>query len=151
MRFHPIHKTWRAHKGIDYGAPSGTPIRSVGAGVVEFAGWQNGYGKAVEIRHGNGKSTFYAHMSRVNVRKGQRVDQGDNIGAVGTTGWSTGPHLHFEFRVNGNHQDPRRLLKSGETVQLAAALRPQFEQLAQSVKTQLRIADSMRGITVDAE
>ncbi len=151
MRFHPIHKTWRAHKGIDYGAPSGTPIRSVGAGVVEFAGWQNGYGKAVEIRHGNGKSTFYAHMSRVNVRKGQRVDQGDNIGAVGTTGWSTGPHLHFEFRVNGSHQDPRRLLKSGETVQLAAALRPQFEQLAQSVKTQLRIADSMRGITVDAE
>lgn len=151
MRFHPILKTWRAHKGIDYGAPTGTPIRSVGAGVVEFAGWQNGYGKAVEIRHGNGKSTFYAHMSRVNVRKGQRVDQGDNIGAVGTTGWSTGPHLHFEFRVNGNHQDPRRLLKSGETVQLAAALRPQFAQLAQSVKTQLRIADSMRGITVDAE
>ena len=151
MRFHPILKTWRAHKGTDYAAPTGTAIRSVGAGTVEFAGWQNGYGKAVEIRHGNGKSTFYAHMSRVNVRKGQRVDQGDNIGAVGTTGWSTGPHLHFEFRVNGQHQDPRRLLKSGETVQLAAALRPQFEQMVQSVKTQLRIADSMRGVTVGAE
>jgi murein DD-endopeptidase MepM/ murein hydrolase activator NlpD len=151
MRFHPILKTWRAHKGIDYGAPKGTPIRTVGAGVVEFAGWQNGYGNAVEVRHGNGKATFYAHMSRIDVRKGQRVDQGDNIGAVGSTGWSTGPHLHFEFRVNGNHQDPRRLLKSGETVQLAAALRPQFAQVAESVKTQLRIADSMRGVSVDAE
>lgn len=151
MRFHPILKKWRAHKGIDYAAPRGTPIRTVGAGVVEFAGWQNGYGNAVEIRHGNGKSTFYAHMSRIAVRKGERVEQGENIGAVGTTGWSTGPHLHFEFRVNGNHQDPRKLLKSGETVQLAASLRPQFQQVAQSVETQLRIADSMRGITVDAE
>ncbi|RVT53356.1 M23 family metallopeptidase [Rubrivivax albus] len=151
MRFHPILKKWRAHKGIDYAAPRGTPIRTVGAGVVEFAGWQNGYGKAVEIRHGNGKSTFYAHMNRIDVRKGQRVDQGDNIGQVGSTGWSTGPHLHFEFRVNGNHQDPRKLLKSGETVQLAAALRPRFEQVAQGVKTQLRIAESMRGVIVDAE
>ncbi|MCP5286459.1 MAG: M23 family metallopeptidase [Burkholderiaceae bacterium] len=151
MRFHPILKKWRAHKGIDYAAPRGTPIRTVGAGVVEFAGWQNGYGNAVEIRHGNGKSTFYAHMSRINVRKGQRIEQGDNVGLVGSTGWSTGPHLHFEFRVNGNHQDPRKLLKSGETVQLAATMRPQFEQVAQGVKTQLRIAESMRGITVDAE
>jgi murein DD-endopeptidase MepM/ murein hydrolase activator NlpD len=151
MRFHPILKTWRAHKGIDYAAPKGTPIRTVGSGTVEFAGWQNGYGKSVEIRHGNGKSTFYAHMSRIDVRKGQRVDQGQNIGAVGSTGWSTGPHLHFEFRVNGHHQDPRRLLKSGETLQLAVALRPQFAQVAEGVKTQLRIAESMRGITVDAE
>lgn len=151
MRFHPILKTWRAHKGIDYAAPTGTPIRTVGAGTVEFAGWQNGYGKAVEVRHGNGKSTFYAHMSRIDVRKGQRVEQGQNIGAVGSTGWSTGPHLHFEFRVNGQHRDPRSLLKSGETVQLAAALRPQFTQVAEGAKTQLRIAESMRGITVDAE
>jgi murein DD-endopeptidase MepM/ murein hydrolase activator NlpD len=151
MRLHPILKSWRAHKGIDYGAPSGTPIRSVGAGVVVFAGWQNGYGNAAEIRHDNGRSTFYAHMSRVDVRKGQRVEQGQNVGAVGSTGWSTGPHLHFEFRVNGQHQDPHRLLKSGETVHLAAALRPQFEQFAAAAKTQLRIAESMRGITVDAE
>ena len=151
MRFHPILKTWRAHKGIDYAAPRGTPIRTVGAGVVEFAGRQNGYGNAVEIRHGNGKSTFYAHMDRINVRKGQRVEQGDNIGLVGATGWATGPHLHFEFRVNGSHRDPRTLLKSGETVQLASALRPRFAQVVQGVKTQLSIAESMRGVAVDAE
>ena len=151
MRFHPILKTWRAHKGIDYAAPRGTPIRTVGAGIVEFAGRQNGYGNAVEIRHNNGKSTFYAHLDRIHVRKGQRVDQGDNIGLVGATGWATGPHLHFEFRVNGKHQDPRTLLKSGETVQLAAALRPRFALVAQGVKTQLSLAESMRGVAVYAE
>ena len=151
MRFHPIMKTWRAHKGIDYGAPKGTPIRSVGSGTVEFAGWQNGYGNAVEIRHGNGKSTFYAHMSRIDVRKGQRVEQGQNVGAVGSTGWSTGPHLHFEFRVNGEHQDPRALLRSAETVALAPHLRPQFQQVAQGVKTQLEIAYSLRGRRIEAE
>lgn len=150
-RFHPILKTWRAHKGIDYGAPRGTPIRSVGEGRVEFAGWQNGYGNAVEVKHGNGKSTFYAHMTRIHVKKGQRVSQGDNIGTVGSTGWSTGPHLHFEFRVNGNHQDPRKLLRSGETVALAPALRPQFDQVAQRVKTQLEIAQSVRDQRVEAE
>ena len=151
MRFHPILKSWRAHKGIDYGAPSGTPIRSVGSGTVEFAGWQNGYGNAVEVRHGSGKSTFYAHMSRIDVRKGQRIEQGQQVGAVGSTGWSTGPHLHFEFRVNGNHQDPRNLLRSAETVTLAAHLRPQFTQQAQSVKTQLAIAQSLRGRRIEAE
>lgn len=151
MRFHPILQSWRAHKGIDYGAPKGTPIRAVGAGTVEFSGWQNGYGNAVEVRHGNGKSTFYAHMSRVDVRKGQRIEQGQNVGAVGSTGWSTGPHLHFEFRVNGQHHDPRALLKSGETVTLAAALKPAFQQHALGVKTQLQIAGSMRGQRQEAE
>ena len=151
MRFHPILKSWRAHKGIDYGAPKGTPIRSVGAGTVEFAGWQNGYGNAVEVRHGNGKSTFYAHMSRVDVRKGQRIEQGQNLGAVGSTGWSTGPHLHFEFRVNGAHRDPRSLLRSGETVALAAGLKPAFLQHAQSVQTHLQIAGSLRGQRQEAE
>jgi murein DD-endopeptidase MepM/ murein hydrolase activator NlpD len=151
MRFHPIMKSWRAHKGIDYGAPKGTPIRAVGSGTVEFAGWQNGYGNAVELRHGNGKSTFYAHMSRIDVRKGQRVEQGQHVGAVGSTGWSTGPHLHFEFRVNGDHQDPRQLLRSAETVALAPSLRPQFAQQAQGVKTQLAIAQSLRGRRIEAE
>ena len=151
MRFHPILQTWRAHKGIDYGAPKGTPIRSVGTGTVEFAGWQNGYGNAVEVRHGSGKSTFYAHMSRVDVRKGQKVEQGQNLGAVGSTGWSTGPHLHFEFRVNGAHQDPRSLLRSGETVALPAAQRPAFQQWVQGVKTQLAVAQTLRGRSLDAE
>lgn len=151
MRFHPILNSWRAHKGIDYGAPKGTPIRSVGAGTVEFAGWQNGYGNAVEVRHGNGKSTFYAHMSRIDVRRGQRIEQGQNLGAVGSTGWSTGPHLHFEFRVDGAHRDPRSLLTSGETVALAAGLKPAFLQHALGAQTQLQIAGSMRGQRQEAE
>lgn len=151
MRFHPILKTWRAHRGVDYAAPKGTPIRTVGKGVVEFAGWQNGYGKAVHINHGNGRSTFYAHMSRIDVRKGQRVDQADRVGAVGSTGWSTGPHLHFEFRVNGKHQDPRRIAKAAEAVKLAPTMRPAFDLIAQSAQVKLRVAQSMIGVRVDAE
>lgn len=151
MRFHPILKTWRAHKGVDYAAPKGTPIRTVGNGVVTFAGWQNGYGNAVEVSHGNGRNTFYAHMSRIDVRKGQRVDQGDRIGAVGSTGWSTGPHLHFEFRVNGAHQDPRRIAKAAEAVTLEPSLRPQFDETARVAKAKLEIAYSMIGVRVDAE
>ena len=97
MRFHPILQTWRAHLGVDYGAPVGTPVRSVGGGVVEFAGNQGGFGNVVYIKHRNQHTTVYAHLSRIGVRKGQSVGQGDQIGAVGATGWATGPHLHFEF------------------------------------------------------
>jgi murein DD-endopeptidase MepM/ murein hydrolase activator NlpD len=89
----------RAHLGVDYAAPTGTPVRVVGEGVVDFAGWQNGYGNVVHVRHGADRLTVYAHLSRIDVRKGQRVDQGQHIGAVGATGWATGPHLHFEFRT----------------------------------------------------
>ena len=106
MRMHPIQNVWKQHKGVDYGAPTGTPVRSVGDGVVEFAGRQNGYGNVVEIRHSNQRSTLYAHLSRIDVRKGQRVEQGARIGAVGATGWATGPHLHFEVKVGGQQQDP---------------------------------------------
>lgn len=151
MRFHPIHKTWRAHKGVDYAAPKGTPIRTVGNGVIEFAGWQNGYGNVVHVAHGNGRSTFYAHMSRIDVRKGQRVDQGARIGAVGSTGWSTGPHLHFEFRVNGQHQDPRRIAKAAEAVALAPALKPQFDAAARVARANLDVAGSLLGVRSDAE
>jgi len=151
MRFHPILKTWRQHKGVDYAAPRGTPIRSVGAGVVEFAGWQNGYGNAVEIRHGNGRQNFYAHMSRLDVRKGQRIEQGDPVGAVGSTGWSTGPHLHFEFRVNGQQQNPRVMAAASEAITLPPALKARFLQQADLYKTKLAIADSLLGTTVGAE
>ena len=151
MRFHPILKTWRAHKGVDYGAPSGTPIRAVGAGVVEFAGWQSGYGNAVEIAHGDGRSTFYAHMSRINVRKGEHVEQGEHIGAVGSTGWATGPHLHFEFRVNGTHEDPLEIAKSSGSVALAPALRARFDATARVAIANLTAADSMGGARASAE
>jgi murein DD-endopeptidase MepM/ murein hydrolase activator NlpD len=151
MRFHPLLQTWRAHKGVDYGAPQGTPIRAVGEGVVGFSGWQNGYGNAVEVRHSNGRATFYAHMSRVDVRAGQRVEQGQTIGAVGATGWATGPHLHFEFRVNGDVQDPLKIARSSEAVILPAERLPAFRAAAAGYGTQLAIAESLLGARVEAE
>jgi murein DD-endopeptidase MepM/ murein hydrolase activator NlpD len=142
-RMHPIAKQFRMHTGVDYAAPTGTPIRSVGDGTVEFAGVQRGYGNVVEIMHRDGKSTLYAHMSRVDVRKGQRVVQGDRIGAVGSTGWSTGPHLHFEFRVNGVHHDPLTLARQSESVTLSAASRPAFDRLAGQLRKDLAAAASL--------
>jgi murein DD-endopeptidase MepM/ murein hydrolase activator NlpD len=105
MRVHPIQKTWRAHLGTDFAAP-GTKVRTVGDGVVSFAGVQNGYGNVIFVDHANQHTTVYAHLSRIDVKRGQRVDQGDIIGAVGSTGWATGPHLHFEFRDKGEQRDP---------------------------------------------
>lgn len=137
MRMHPIHKTWRAHLGVDYGAPTGTPVRNVGDGVVEFAGWQNGYGNVVQVRHSNDRTTLYAHLSRVDVRKGQRVDQGTRLGAVGATGWATGPHLHFEVKVKGQHQNPLVIAKTSEAVVLAPASRAQFATIAQGLRAQI--------------
>jgi murein DD-endopeptidase MepM/ murein hydrolase activator NlpD len=143
-RMHPIARQFRMHNGVDYAAPTGTPIRSVGDGVVDFAGVQRGYGNVVEIKHRDGKSTLYAHMHTIAVRKGQAISQGDNIGTVGSTGWSTGPHLHFEFRVNGVHHDPMTLAKQSESVQLSAAARPAFNSLAQDVRRKLSAAASLQ-------
>lgn len=143
MRRHPLQQRWRAHRGVDYGAPVGTPVRTVGDGVVEFAGRQNGYGNTIEIRHGSGRTTLYAHLSKIDVRKGQRVEQGQRIGAVGMTGWTTGPHLHFEFRINGQHQDPLRIAKTSETVELSAAARERFAEVAQRLQVKLEVADSL--------
>jgi murein DD-endopeptidase MepM/ murein hydrolase activator NlpD len=106
---------------VDYGAPAGTPVRVIGDGTVEFAGWQNGYGNVVQVRHDKERTTLYAHLSRIDVRKGQKVEQGQNVGAVGATGWATGPHLHFEFRVGGVHQDPLKMAKAAESVPLDRA------------------------------
>jgi murein DD-endopeptidase MepM/ murein hydrolase activator NlpD len=150
MRFHPVLRTRRPHLGVDYGAPVGTPVRTVADGVVIFSGWQNGYGKVIEIDHGNGKTTLYAHLSRHDVRKGQRVQQGQRVGAVGMTGMTTGPHLHFEFRVNGTHQDPLRIAKSSEAVLLDAASRPSFEAVVQQVRGKLELAESLNAQTVAA-
>jgi murein DD-endopeptidase MepM/ murein hydrolase activator NlpD len=140
MRFHPLLKSWRAHLGVDYGAPTGTPVRVVGDGVVQFAGRQNGYGNVVEVRHGNERSTLYAHLSQIDVRKGQHLEQGERIGAVGATGWATGPHLHFEFRVNGHHQDPLKIARAAEAMTLGSQDRARFLQTAQVVQTALQAA-----------
>ena len=130
MRFHPILQTMRAHQGVDYGAPTGTAVRSVGDGVVAFAGVQNGYGNMVILKHRNQDSTVYAHLSRINVRKGSNVSQGQTIGAVGSTGWATGPHLHFEFRVNGVYRDPLTIARQSESVPVAASAKAAFARLA---------------------
>ncbi len=145
MRFHPLLQNWRAHLGVDYGAPSGTPVRSVGDGVVSFAGRQNGYGNVVQVQHGGERATLYAHLSRIDVKKGQRIEQGQRLGAVGSTGWATGPHLHFEFRVKGQHQDPVRVAKASETVPLDAASRPRFDETVKLVQARLEVAESLAG------
>ncbi len=106
-RLHPIFKTRRPHRGVDYAAPTGTPIKASGDGVINYSGWKSGYGNVVLIDHPNDITTVYAHQSRLaGFRKGQKVKQGDIIGYVGQTGWATGPHLHYEFQVRGVHRNP---------------------------------------------
>lgn len=144
MRFHPILKTMRAHLGIDYGAPTGTPVRSIGKGVVEFAGSQSGFGNVVFIKHDKQNATVYAHLSRIDVRKGQAIDQGQKLGAVGATGWATGPHLHFEFRVNGQHKDPQTVARQSEAVPVAAAVKPAFDRLSTQTRVALAAASTLQ-------
>ena len=143
MRFHPILQKWRAHLGTDFAAPTGTPARTVGDGVVSFAGIQGGYGNVVIIKHRNDHETLYAHLSKINVRVGQKVNQSETIGLVGSTGWSTGPHLHFEFRVDGVHQDPMTIAKQSNTVEVPQAAMGQFKQLASVIGSQLQAAATM--------
>lgn len=106
-RKHPILGRVRAHKGVDYAAPTGTPIRAAGTGTITFVGTKSGWGRTIEIQHGRDTSTLYGHMSRfAKVARGQKVQQGEVIGYVGMSGLATGPHLHYEFRVKGVHRDP---------------------------------------------
>ena len=144
MRFHPILQTWRAHLGVDYAAATGTPVRAVGDGTIEFAGVQGGFGNVVMVKHRNNSTTVYAHLSRILVKQGQSVSQGQNIGAVGATGWATGPHLHFEFRVNGVHQDPTTIARQSEAVPVATAHKPAFERAAAQVRAQLTAAATLQ-------
>lgn len=150
MRFHPILQMWRAHLGTDFAAPSGTPVRTVGDGVVSFAGMQNGFGNVVFVQHRNGHETVYAHLSRIDVRKGQSISQGENVGAVGATGWATGPHLHFEFRVNGKHQDPMIIAQQSEVAApIARASHSAFERLAGLMRSQLAAAEFIQQASAD--
>ncbi len=107
-RRHPVLNTIRAHRGVDYAAPTGTPVRAAGDGKVSFRGQNGGYGNVVILEHGGNITTLYAHLSRFGQYKvGSRVKQGDVIGYVGASGLATGPHLHYEYRVNGVHRNPR--------------------------------------------
>ena len=109
-RWHPILKRYKPHRGTDFGAKHGTPLLAVNDGVVVFVGWKGSYGKTVIIRHGGGYESLYAHQSRYRVRKGQKVKQGQIIGYVGSTGRSTGPHLHFEIIKHGRRINPLKVL-----------------------------------------
>ncbi|MDO9599729.1 MAG: M23 family metallopeptidase [Azoarcus sp.] len=110
-RLHPIHKSWRSHNGVDFAAPTGTPIKATSDGVVTFVGTQGGYGNIVILRHRGKLTTAYAHLNGFarNIKQGMSVDQGEVIGYVGSTGWATGPHLHYEVRVDNVAQDPLRI------------------------------------------
>lgn len=143
-RMHPILGYMRAHKGVDYAAPTGTPIRAAGDGTITFRGWKSGYGNFVIIQHNKQISTAYGHMSRFgNVRVGQKVHQGQTIGYVGMTGLATGPHLHYEFRVNGQHRNPLTVtLPPAEP--LPASQLAQFKQKAAPMLARLKLVDDIR-------
>ncbi|MNS37752.1 Murein DD-endopeptidase MepM [compost metagenome] len=110
MRRHPITGQNKMHTGLDIAASSGTPVKAPASGTVSFAGWNGGYGNYVVIDHGNGLQTAYAHMSAINVKRGQRVTAGTQVGRVGSTGMSTGPHMHFEVKRNGQFVNPQGFL-----------------------------------------
>lgn len=131
MRVHPISGQWKRHTGVDFAAVTGTPIRATSDGVVDSVGPHGGYGNLVVVKHGANYSTAYAHMSRFasGIRKGSKVSQGEVIGYVGTTGWSTGPHLHYEFRVNNEPRDPSSISVPA-AAPLAANDLPRFKTVA---------------------
>ena len=126
-RLHPILRTRRPHLGVDFAAPAGTPVRAAADGVVTLAGWQGGYGKTVRLRHGRGLETLYGHLSRINVRPGQRVEQGALIGAVGSTGLSTAPHLDYRTIKDGVYVNPLKI-QPPPPEPISASLRPAFSE-----------------------
>lgn len=141
LRWHPILNRMRAHRGIDYAAPVGTPIRAAGDGRVTFRGVQGGYGNVVMLAHAGGVETVYGHMSRFapGLFVGKRLKQGELIGFVGMTGLATGPHLHYEYRVGGVHRNPASI-KSLPAEPLTAALRADFDAKARSLLADLDVA-----------
>lgn len=139
-RRHPIHGSWRNHNGVDYAAPTGTPIHATADGTVKFLGSQRGYGNVIELTHHNGYSTLYAHQSRFapKLKQGDTVSQGQLIGYVGSTGWATGPHLHYEFRINGKPVDPLSVDLPVQKV-LTAEQEKAFKTVAAQYQTQLAV------------
>ncbi len=141
-RWHPVLSKWRSHKGVDYVASSGTPVRASGDGKISFAGNKGGYGRLVLIQHGGRYTTAYGHLSRFarGIRGGKKVKQGEVIGYVGRTGLATGPHLHYEFRVNGVHRNPLTV-KLPEAKPVNSTYLTHFEQNTRAYLTMLRLMD----------
>lgn len=149
MRFHPIKKAWRQHKGVDFGASAGTAIKATSGGSVEFVGQKGGYGNTVILKHRNNITTLYAHMSRFpsGLKRGARVSQGDVIGFVGSTGWATGPHLHYEFRKSGAPVDPMAItLPSADPLDAKELTR--FRTLRDQRLAQLELLNYKNPLTV---
>ncbi len=130
-RYHPVLRVWRKHNGVDYGATQGTPVWSIAGGVVTFAGWQNGYGNYVVIKHDNGYESRYGHLHRIMVARGQRVKQRQRIGSVGMTGLATGPHLDFQLLVNNRHVNPLNVKMAQSLRSVPSPLTDRFSRLAQ--------------------
>jgi len=149
-RFHPILHSWQAHRGIDYGAPAGTRVRSTGDGVVKFVGVQNGYGNLVIVQHSGNYETYYAHLSAFasGVHKGTRVAQGQYIGNVGQTGMATGPHLHYEFRIAGVQHNPLRVALP-EAVPITRDLRAAFHSEAGPLVRQIELLRQVQTARAD--
>jgi murein DD-endopeptidase MepM/ murein hydrolase activator NlpD len=145
-RLHPLFGDGRAHTGIDYAAPTGTPVRSVADGVVTQKGWSRGYGNTIEIKHNERYSTLYAHLHGFSqgIQKGKEVRMGDVIGYVGATGWATGPHLHYEFKVNGRHVNPSRILAENPQVPpLRGEALKKFSNTANDLRARLTLLDNV--------
>jgi murein DD-endopeptidase MepM/ murein hydrolase activator NlpD len=141
MRLHPILGIFRRHPGVDFAAPTGTPVRAVGDGAVVKAGFGGGYGRVIEIRHRDGMITRYGHLRgfAAGLREGQVVGQGQVIGFVGSTGLSTGPHLHFETLVNGESKDPTRTLRNASGVVLNGEARLEFARVRDGLAGRLAL------------
>jgi murein DD-endopeptidase MepM/ murein hydrolase activator NlpD len=156
-RWHPVLKKWRSHKGVDYAAPTGTPIRASGDGKVIFRGTKGGYGRTVILQHAGKYTTLYAHMSKYasKASQGARVKQGQIIGYVGKSGLASGPHLHYEFRVNGVHKDPLKVklpkslaLPKSEIARFKQAAKPLLAQL-DSIRAETLLASNESGTDID--
>lgn len=146
FRLHPLFGDPRAHRGVDYAAPTGTPVRSVADGEIVEVGRSGGYGNAIEIRHNQRYSTYYAHLSSYagRPRPGQSVRMGEVIGYVGSTGWATGPHLHYEFRIYGRSVDPTAITKENPQIpSLTGDQLASFKTLATDLRKRLSLLDSI--------
>ena len=150
MRFHPILKKWRQHKGIDYAAAIGTKVMAIADATVDFVGQQTGYGNVIVLKHSGNLSTAYAHLSAFTkgLHKGEKVAQGDVIGYVGMTGWATGPHLHYEFRIAGIPTNPLTA-KMPTAFPIAAQLMPSFKQAALPLVGQLDLLDGTNLVAME--
>lgn len=151
-RFHPVLKEWRAHRGIDYAAPTGTPVKATANGTVNFAGTQRGYGKLIILKHNGPYETAYGHLSRFTkgLKNGSRVKQGDVIGYVGMTGMATGPHLHYELRVDGVQRDPAKVILP--TAQpIAKKDMPAFQRESESLISRLEIMRNIHFASLTVE